>query len=200
MSYEKKEDYVYVFNDNWNRQHNKYKIITKYNKEIGENVIELGSNSGYHCYLTAEFDHVKKVVGVDLNKAAITQGDTKFRSRFPDNVSNKVSFLCENLTKISIEDESFNTIISFHTLEHIYPEDLPDVLSEKFRILKKGGNLVISLPYKEAYKCPHHVNFFDEDYLTVVLTDAGFTKEELFIDKVVDGEPNTYCLTGLFKK
>ena len=99
-----------------------------------------------------------------------------------------------------IEDNQFDTIISFHTLEHIYPKDLSDVISEKYRVLKDGGNFIISLPYKDAYPCPKHVNTFDEEKLDNLLKSFKFKKVDLYIDKVEVDNPITYCLTGIYTK
>lgn len=198
--YTKKENYTYNFSDEWNRKHNKYKIIKQYKKYLTGKVGELGSNSGYQCFLAAEFNNVKSVIGVDLNKEAVKFGNTKIRNKFPKKVSNKVKLMAGNLQKLPIEDSYFDAIISFHTLEHIYPKDLKSVLEEKYRVLKDGGYFIVSLPYKKAYPCDKHVNFFDEDSLDSVLTNAGFKKIELYIDDRAGKNEIKLCLTGVYKK
>lgn len=199
-NYHDKENYVYKFNDSWNRKHNKYKIMSQYKHLLNGTVGELGSNSGYHCFLAAEFDNVKEVIGIDLNEKAIRFGDESTRKIFKTKVSNKVRFICANLSNIPLTDEYFDVIITFHTLEHIYEQDLDDVIKEKVRLLKPDGTLIVSVPYKDAFKSYKHVSFFDEKSLDDLLTKNGLYQEELYVDKRMSEEPNTFCLTGIYKK
>lgn len=50
----------------------------------------------------------------------------------------------ENDGKLPIADESFDIVISFNSLEHLYPLD--NYLIEIKRILKKGGQLIGGIP------------------------------------------------------
>jgi predicted SAM-dependent methyltransferase len=43
-------------------------------------------------------------------------------------------------------DESFDFVYSSHMLEHLFPEDVKNCLSETYRLLKKGGFVRISVP------------------------------------------------------
>jgi SAM-dependent methyltransferase len=196
----KKEKYVYDFSDEWNRNHNKTKIIEQYKKYLGENIAELGSNSGYHCFIMGEFNKTKNIIGFDINYEAIKFGDTVIRKKFSKNIEKKVSFKQSNLNNIISDDEIFDTIISFHTLEHIYPNELNKVVLEKYRILKKNGYLIISLPYKKAFPDPKHVNFFDVPSLKNLFTSNRFDCIECYIDNRMSDNPNQLCITGLFRK
>lgn len=53
-------------------------------------------------------------------------------------------FLCEDLTKTTFEDNTFDTIIILDVLEHF--EHLEAPLGELKRILKPGGKLIVSMP------------------------------------------------------
>lgn len=49
-----------------------------------------------------------------------------------------------DITKVQIKDETFDFILCNHVLEHI--EDDKRALSELFRLLKKGGKVVVTVP------------------------------------------------------
>jgi ubiquinone/menaquinone biosynthesis C-methylase UbiE len=45
-----------------------------------------------------------------------------------------------------IRDEMYSVVYCSHSLEHLYPHDVPRALAEFYRVLKKGGKLVILVP------------------------------------------------------
>lgn len=55
-------------------------------------------------------------------------------------------------------DESCDTVYSSHLLEHVPYENVPKVLAEWFRVLKKGGHLVMYLPSDKHYPLVGHPN------------------------------------------
>jgi SAM-dependent methyltransferase len=59
-----------------------------------------------------------------------------------------------DITKIPAQDESFDTILCSHVLEHV-PED-GQALKELFRVLKKGGDAILQVPIlrKETFEDP----------------------------------------------
>lgn len=198
--YSKKENYVFDFGDDWNRNHNKTKIVEEYSHLLKGNVAEMGCNSGYHCFIIAENQNVENVIGFDINEDSLKFADDINRKKFSSEISKKVSFINTNLSKVEYDDSFFDVVISFHTLEHIYPEDLKNVLKEKNRVLKSGGKVLLSLPYKKAFDCNQHVNYFDLEKIEKELSEANFIKEELYIDKRMGDTPQHFCITGVFKK
>ncbi|MDL2216786.1 class I SAM-dependent methyltransferase [Desulfovibrio sp. OttesenSCG-928-M14] len=46
----------------------------------------------------------------------------------------------------SVQDESFDAVFSSHNIEHIYAHEVSIALKSFYRVLKKGGHLVISCP------------------------------------------------------
>jgi predicted SAM-dependent methyltransferase len=87
--------------------------------------------------------------------------------------------------------------VSFHTLEHIYPEDAPSVIKEIYRILKPGGFLLISIPYEHNYPDPCHVAFYNEQSLSELMSSCDFVIMEVYKD---DHFTQKNLLTGLFYK
>ena len=50
-----------------------------------------------------------------------------------------------------IEDNSIELVETYHTVEHLWPEEVPKFFKEMKRIIKKGGKLIIECPDLE--KC-----------------------------------------------
>jgi SAM-dependent methyltransferase len=148
---------------------------------------------------------VEEVIGFDINKEALECGNTIIRNRFPKNVESKIKFKHSNLNKIESENNYFDSILDIHTLEHIFPEDLNQVVAEKNRILKCGGYVVLSIPYEKAFygegcKNQQHVSFFNEDTLKELFESNGFETIECYRDNRNGDELIDLCLTALFKK
>ena len=57
----------------------------------------------------------------------------------------------EDLRKLSFPDEYSDEILSISVIEHVYPEEGGDSLAllELKRVVKKGGNVIITVPCKE---------------------------------------------------
>ena len=117
------------------------KTIHKYFKK-GDRVVDLACGS---CNW-----NVGKlpVVGVDINEDLLKTGK-------------KHGLLKEvhvgDIYKIPLPKESADIIIMTEILEHV--EDLPKVLKEVDRVLKKGGKLITTVPY-DSFPSPHFPMFF----------------------------------------
>lgn len=80
-------------------------------------------------------------------------------------------------------DETYDVITMWHVLEHV--DDLRTEVEHLFRLLKKGGRLVIALPnYKSydatyyqdkwaAYDVPRHLNHFDKQTIVNIFNTKG---------------------------
>ena len=54
--------------------------------------------------------------------------------------------ICGYATEVPAEDESFDAIVAGEFLEHLYPIDVGRTLSEFFRVLRVGGQLLMTTP------------------------------------------------------
>jgi SAM-dependent methyltransferase len=117
----------------------------------------------------------------------------------------------EDLTNLSLKDNSFDAILCYHVLEHI--EDDKKALSELFRVLEPGGWAILQTPIdtdrkhtfedftitspderKKVYGQSDHVRIYGRDY-SLKLKDAGFiVKEDTFINKFSETEITKYVL------
>jgi SAM-dependent methyltransferase len=80
--------------------------------------------------------------------------------------------------KIKIENEIYDTITCFNTLEHIY--NYEQAVNEAYRILKPGGVFVGGTPFLVGYHPdPHDYFRYTSEALEKIFTKAGFKKEKI---------------------
>jgi SAM-dependent methyltransferase len=81
-------------------------------------------------------------------------------------------------------DESFQTIIMNQVIEHLEPQVVNNTLSESYRILKKGGFLLITSPSKfniaEKKEDSTHINMYSPSELARTLKENKFEKIQSF--------------------
>jgi 2-polyprenyl-3-methyl-5-hydroxy-6-metoxy-1,4-benzoquinol methylase len=85
--------------------------------------------------------------------------------------------------KLPFKDGSFNTVIASEVIEHVI--NPTEFVNELFRVVKLGGSLIITTPYKEKlkyYLCIHcnkktplhaHIHTFDENKLINLLKEVN---------------------------
>lgn len=96
-----------------------------------DTILEIGCNKGDLVKKVRPF--CKKIIGIDNNKEAIAS-------------SNCSGTYYMDATKLTFPDESFDKIVSLHTIEHI--PDLKKAFKEMERVLKPGGMAVLSYPFE----------------------------------------------------
>ena len=91
--------------------------------------------------------YVSKIIGADSNKKNINNAQENleiYNSDYPG-VLEKVSFVIPRNDLMSdIDDNSIDNVICVATLEHVMDPYI--LLDELFRITKKGGTLICSVP------------------------------------------------------
>ena len=71
------------------------------------------------------------------------------------------------------KDESFDAVLAFNLLEHIY--NYKNLLSETYRILKTGGKFIGAVPFLfEVHDAPRDFFRYTEYSLSRMLREAGF--------------------------
>jgi len=145
------------------------------------------------CGTGAIGDELRKrgfeVTGLDFSEVAISKcRDKKMEARVCDVDKEGLPF----------PDESFDVVWGGDIIEHLF--DPIFVLKEAFRVLKKDGALIISVPnnfplnkriklclsgkspqsniYRKAGQCKHHT-FFSWELLSYMLSEASFKVEKL---------------------
>ena len=111
----------------------------------GKRVLDAACGEGYgsaHLALTA-----KSVIGVDVSQEAVGHASERYQA---DNLRFQFADVCD----LPFEDNEFECIVSFETLEHL--EDQSGLLKEFRRVLEPDGFLLISSPDKAIYTDRHH--------------------------------------------
>ena len=78
---------------------------------------------------------VQDVVGVDVSRGMVAEA----QRLNPD-----ITFLEADMCQLPMEDETWAGIVAFYSLIHITREKVPVVLQELRRVLKPGGELLVS--------------------------------------------------------
>ena len=103
-------------------------------------VLDVASGEGYGSFLLA--DTAKAVTGVDIDNISIEHAKGKYNKE-------NLSYRQASALDLPFEDNHFDVIVSFETLEHLAEHQ--EMLAEFNRVLKTNGILIISTPDKKHY-------------------------------------------------
>ena len=144
------------------------KFINPYRNNIRKvcdgRVLDVGCGIGRNLFYLGNFDNV----GVDHNENSI-----KFlKSR---------SFLGftpkEFEENFSIDEETFDTLLFSHVIEHLSRESALEVIQHYSKWLKTGGSIVVICPQQKGYASDStHLTYFDERDIEKILTASGFSR------------------------
>ncbi len=106
----------------------------------GSVVLDAASGSGYGSEILSE--KAGKVFGLEINPHSLSFA----RSHY---LRSNIEFIQQDLNgKFPFQNEYFDAIVSFETIEHVQNQN--SLISEFNRVLKKNGVLVISSPDREV--------------------------------------------------
>ncbi|MEE9301540.1 MAG: methyltransferase domain-containing protein [Alphaproteobacteria bacterium] len=143
-------------------------------------VLDIGCGTGVNAEALAAKGH--EVSGIDISPVAIE----KFRARGFDGA------VCNINEEIPFEDGTFDLVFGSDVIEHII--DTERALSEMNRVLRPGGQLVLSTPNSAFWvyrllglfgktvsdlQHPGHVRFFSKAALADHVEKAGFVTVEI---------------------
>lgn len=75
---------------------------------------------------------------------------------------------------LPFDDASFDCIFSSEVFEHIF--NLPEILGELYRVLKPGGNMLITVPFVwDEHEIPYDFARYTSFGIRHILTEKGFT-------------------------
>lgn len=136
-----------AYSSNIQREDSAIKKI-KFFEEIGikfksdETVLESGC--GYASVVSALSKYFSiKAYGVDFSHASITQAASAAKEN-----GTEIDLQVADIRKTPFPDNTFDKIISLGVIEHLYNPLVS--LSEIFRTLKPGGNLILMTPNKNS--------------------------------------------------
>lgn len=124
-----------------------------------DTVLDLACGNGFGTNLISE--KAKKVYGLDLDKETVDLCKDKYSS-------GNLHFKEGDATNLSFDDNYFNVILSFETIEHIDNYEL--VFKEYSRVLKNNGIVIFSTPNRpinspNGVKNPFHIREWNKSEL-----------------------------------
>jgi SAM-dependent methyltransferase len=105
----------------------------------GAFVLDAACGAGYGADILKNQGKAGKVIGVDICPETVAW----CKSHYPD-----ITFLVQDVENLDFPDEFFDVVVSFETIEHI-AGGMPWI-EESWRVLKKGGLLIISSPNRDV--------------------------------------------------
>lgn len=129
----------------------RFKLAQKYIKGPKETLLDFGCGNGANTiYFKNDF---QKIVGIDVEKSQLEIA----KSYIKNHEIRNIQYILYNGSKLPYRNNYFNDVVSFEVLEHT--QDDFESLREIFRVLKKGGLLVLTVPNKWYLMETHGFNF-----------------------------------------
>lgn len=162
-------------------------IISKIPKDI-HSILDVGCGRGW---VAKKFlPKGKQVYSLDIS----VTNPAIVKKLYPDE---KHFAVAADSFHLPFNDSSFDCVIASEIIEHVF--DPAGFIKELFRVVKKGGSLIITTPYKEKliyYLCIHcnqktpanaHIHSFDEKKLESLYSgkDLESFKYETFGNKLL---------------
>lgn len=139
-------------------------------------ILDLGCGRGDLVFYLSKKEGAK-VVGIDYSDDAIAIAK-KVLGKQAAEIKKNAIFKVMSAKKLSFPDNHFDTVVSIDVFEHIYKEELEEVMGEISRVLKRGGTLLIRTEPNKIY-----LNFIHRLYVYPVSSflirlNEFFTKKE----------------------
>lgn len=110
-----------------------------------KSVLEIGcGRGGFSELLVKQYPLIKKLCACDYSESALMIAKNRLGT------NGRIDLRKEDIQNLSFPDESFDTVISCETIEHVPHPRL--ALKELHRVLKPGGRLILT--------CPNYFNLF----------------------------------------
>ncbi|HSH55351.1 MAG TPA: class I SAM-dependent methyltransferase [Candidatus Limnocylindrales bacterium] len=116
----------------------------------GKTVLDIASGSGYGVNLLGTM--AAKVYGVDVNSDAIAYAKKNYGNE-------KTEFILGDGTRIPLDDNSIDVVVSFETIEHI--ENYRTFMSEVKRVLRSDGLFILSTPNDSEFPETNHFHIHE---------------------------------------
>jgi ubiquinone/menaquinone biosynthesis C-methylase UbiE len=94
-------------------------------------------------------EKVRKWVALDVNEKLIKTAEEIARRKLHPNLFKKIEFVAGDASELPLEDNTFDIVVSFSTIEHIPERRLrAKALEEIARVTKRKGYVVVTVPNK----------------------------------------------------
>ncbi|MDH5717518.1 MAG: class I SAM-dependent methyltransferase [Spirochaetia bacterium] len=145
----------------------------------GEKVLEIGFGTGYCQKKLAEaIGKTGKVYGIDLSTGMLKATEKRLRKA---HLIDRVNLQTGNAVKLPYKNNSFDAVFMSFTLELFSFEEIPIVLKECLRTLKKNGRIVLVTLAK-----PNKDNFMQKIYMKIHNTFPQYIDcQPIFTEKLL---------------
>lgn len=122
------------------------KIILAIDPQKGEKILDVGCGDGYYLHLLAHCGIPLELTGTDFDKVGLIKTRKNLGEKTP-------LYFGDLMKKLPFKSASFDKATMSEVAEHL-PDDVKG-LKEVYRVLKKGGTLVLTVP------CHNYPFFWD---------------------------------------
>jgi ubiquinone/menaquinone biosynthesis C-methylase UbiE len=149
----------------------------------GKVVLDIASGTGYGSQLIAK--KAKKVIGIDYSPEAVQYSQANYPAH-------NLSYMVGDAHHMELDDHSIDIVVSFETIEHL--KDPEQFIKEVKRVLKPGGQFVVSTPNDDEFMEGNefHIHEFDYNELHRLIS-KNFKNSEYYYQ-------STYFSAGLFSE
>ncbi|HUT63092.1 MAG TPA: class I SAM-dependent methyltransferase [Anaerolineae bacterium] len=160
-------------------------------------ILDMGCGSGW----LSEMLHNRGlcVIALDLGFDSIKRASARAQAKRVD-----IPFVQGDMYRLPLRESTFDAVVVSEVLEHL--ENPQDALDEIAKILRPGGYIIVSTPYRERIQttlCIHcnrktpvnaHLHMFDETILKDMLSKGGFTIQKYI--KFVNRQAEYFGMAG----
>ncbi len=141
-----------------------YELAKKYHN-FGMKSLDIGAGKGGFADIIGDQD----IYLIDGNPETVMQLKVRYKN----------SILLNLPSRLPWGDGFFDLIHSSHLIEHLYPSDFYQLLTEVNRLLKPGGVFIVSTPlmWDGFYDDLSHIKPYNPNVLIRYFTDAGGVQE-----------------------
>jgi SAM-dependent methyltransferase len=114
--------------------------------ELGfRKVLDLGSGLGRHSIYFAE-------QGFEVSAIDISDYGVNYLKDWAEKEQLDIDVRVGDIVTLPYEDNSFDCVIAYHSISHADTEGIKRIISEVERVLKKGGEIFMSMCSKESWE------------------------------------------------
>lgn len=151
-------------------------------KSVGLRVLDAGCGNGELSEMLV--NRGLRVFAADLGFDSIHRASSKINGK-----KFRIPFSQADIYRLPFRENSFDAVVASEVMEHL--ERPRDAMLEAARILRPGGYLIVSTPYRERLQytlCIHcntktpvnaHLHSFDDTVLGDMLKETGFSVERV---------------------
>jgi SAM-dependent methyltransferase len=136
----------------WNNLYERPNMLARLPELKGKNVLDIGCSSGF--YSEYALGKGASVTGIDISKVLINKLKTRLKSPV-------LRFFCADISQPMpfLESESFDCVICSLVIDYI--ERWEPLLAELYRVMKKGGKMVMATHHPfSMYISRNRYNYF----------------------------------------